>query len=151
MSVGYAVTVLVASDQSIFFGSSWNGRADFGLAIIFLWLFFLLLFFLRLFFLRLFFLRFFRFLFQILHDHGNATIGCVEWCSGRAQHLIGIASHLRNLVGLQPVVLHQPAGSVGAVGGQFPIAIFAASRVGFGIGVAFNREMVRELAEFDRQ
>jgi hypothetical protein len=30
--------------------------------------------------------------FQILHDYGDATVGCVERLSGRAQHLIGIAS-----------------------------------------------------------
>jgi hypothetical protein len=38
------------------------------------------------------FLGLLRLWFQILHDYGDATVGCVEQLSGHAQHLIGIAS-----------------------------------------------------------
>src|ERR1700685_1322743 len=90
MSVRNAVTGVVKSDRSILFGNTRSRRGGFRLAIIFLWLF--------------------RYLFKILHDYGNATIGCVEGCTGRAQHLIGVAADLRDLVRPQPTVLHQAAG-----------------------------------------
>jgi hypothetical protein len=69
MSVRNAVTGLVT--RAILFGRVFWSCAGFGLAVGFLGL------------LRLWF--------QILHDYGDATVGCVERLSGRAQHLIGIA------------------------------------------------------------
>jgi hypothetical protein len=84
------------------------------------------------------FLELLRLWFQILHDYGAATVGCIERLSGRAQHLIGIASDFRNLVAPQSVVLHQSSGGIGAVGGELPIPVFAAARVGLGIGVTFD-------------
>src|SRR5579863_3091065 len=125
MSVRNAVTGSSDSDQSILFGNNRSGRVGLGLVVIFI------------------FLQLFRLLFKILHNYGNASIGCVEGRTGSAQHLIGVASDLRNLIASQTIVLHQPAGGVGAVRGKLPISVLAPAGIGLGIGVAFNGEMVR--------
>jgi hypothetical protein len=64
--------------------------------------------------------RFFRgrlarrtvFVFQVLHDDGNAAIRRVERSFGFAQPLIGEAAHLGNLPTGHTAVLHQPARRV---------------------------------------
>jgi hypothetical protein len=122
MSVRNAVTRIPNHEHSVPFARIFWSCAGFGLAVGFLEL------------LRLWF--------QILHDYGDATVGCIERLSGRALHLIGIAWDFRNLVAPQSVVLHQSSGGIGAVGGELPIPVFAAARVGLGIGVTFDRDMV---------
>ena len=48
-------------------------------------------------------------------------------------------------------MLHQATGGVGAVSGKLPIPVFADSRVGLGVGVAFDGNFVRQLAQFLRE
>src|SRR5580704_16223095 len=130
MSVRNAVTDLNC-DGSVLLGRGRSRRAGLGLAVVFL--------------------DVFRFLFEVLHDYGDSTIRCVERLSGGAQHLIGVASDLRNLVRSQTVVLHQAAGGVGTVGRKLPIAIFTAAGVGLGIGVTFDRKMIGNFPQFPGQ
>src|SRR5580692_5897836 len=70
MSVRNAVTRIPNHEHSVSFARIFWSCAGFGLAVGFLEL------------LRLWF--------QILHDYGDATVGCIERLSGRALHLIGI-------------------------------------------------------------
>jgi hypothetical protein len=119
------------NQQSVLFGRAWRRWADLGLGVSFP--------------------RLFRLEFQILHDYGNATIGCIERLSGYPQQLIGVTSDLRNLITSQSIVLHQSSGSVGAVCGELPIPVLAAARVRLGISVTFDGEMVGKLSQFLRQ
>ena len=60
---------------------------------------------------------------DVLHDERDAAIGGVERGIGLAETLVGKAADLRDLVGANSVGLHDAAGGVGAIGGEFPVAV----------------------------
>src|SRR5271170_2600354 len=88
---------------------------------------------------------------EVLDDERNATVGGVEWIVGFAEMLIGESADLGDLVRPDAAGLHEAAGGVGAVGGEFPVAVVAEGGIGFGVGVAFDEERIGQFAEFAGQ
>ena len=86
--------------------------------------------------------------YDVLHDERDAAVGGVEWIVEFAETLIGKSADLGDLVRPDAVGLHEAAGGVGAVAGEFPVTVAAGGGIGFGIGVAFDRKRVGQLAEF---
>lgn len=71
----------------------------------------------------------------------------VERGVGLAEALVGKTTDLRHLVCPDSIALHDPASRIGALGGEFPVAVGGGRSVRLGIGVAFSRELVGEVAE----
>jgi hypothetical protein len=88
---------------------------------------------------------------DVLHDKGDAAVGSVEWIVEFAEALIGESTDLSDLARSESFGLHEAAGGVGAVGRKFPIAVVSGCGVRLGVGVAFDGDFVRQLAEFNRQ
>jgi hypothetical protein len=61
--------------------------------------------------------------YDVLHDQRDAAVGRVERGIGLAESLVGKAADLGDLVGADSIGLHDAAGGVGAVGGEFPVAV----------------------------
>lgn len=81
---------------------------------------------------------FFFILDDVLHDQGNTAVRRFQGIAGNAQSLIGVASHLRNLVGTQSGSLHESSCGICAVRGEFPVSVIPAPRVRFRVGVALD-------------
>src|SRR5271155_1228263 len=88
---------------------------------------------------------------EVLHDEGNAAVGGVERIVEFAEMLIGESADLGDLVRPDAAGLHETAGSVGAVGGEFPVTVVAEGAIGFGVGVAFDEKRVGQRADFAGQ
>ena len=88
---------------------------------------------------------------QILNNKRHTTIDRIERRLYLAQPLICETAHLGHLVGANSAHLHQPSRRIGAIRGQLPIAIAAVGGVRFGIGAAFDRQFVRQLAQLLRK
>jgi hypothetical protein len=58
---------------------------------------------------------------------------------------------LSNLVCADSVLLHQAARGIGAMGGEFPVAVVAPARVWRRIGVALKSQLIGQLAKFSRK
>ena len=65
-----------------------------------------------------------------------------RWDCLHAQHLVGVAAHLGDLVGAHAVLLHQPARGVGAVGREVPVAVAGVARIRRGVGVALDQQRI---------
>jgi hypothetical protein len=82
-----------------------------------------------------------------LHDDGDSPVG---W-SGRIllvkRLLIGESSHLGELIGAHPVLLHDAAGGVCAIAREVPVGICVASK-GLRIGMPFENDAIWQLAQF---
>ena len=68
-----------------------------------------------------------------------------------AQALVGKSTNLADLVGANAVRLHHPPRCIGAIGGEFPVAVSRGRRIRLRIRVAFNRELVGKFPKFLRQ
>ena len=74
---------------------------------------------------------------------GKNVLGGIPWF---VQLLICEAANLGNLVGSQPSLLHKTPGSIGAIGGKFPIAVIPSAHIWFGVCVSFNIYFVGQFA-----
>jgi len=85
---------------------------------------------------------------DVLNDDGYAPVGRVERGVGFPETLVGEAANLSDLIGVDPIGLHDAACGIGAVGGEFPIAVGGRRSIGLRIGVRLNGQLVGKAAEF---
>ena len=86
-----------------------------------------------------------------MNNKRHTTIDRIERRVDLAQPLIGKAANLSHLVRTNSTHLHQPSRRIGAIRRQFPVGIVPVGGVRFGIGVAFDRQFVRQLAQLLRK
>jgi len=84
---------------------------------------------------------------DVLNDDGDAPIGRVQRGVWFPKALVGEAANLSDLIGANSMGLHDAACGIGAVRGEFPIAVGSRWRIGLRIGVALNGQLVGKAAE----
>ena len=87
----------------------------------------------------------------VLDDQRNSPVRWINGILRLAQKLVGKAAHLGNLFLSQPLLLHQAARGVRAIGGEFPVAIISFSAIRLGIRVTLDGNFVGQFAQFARQ
>ncbi len=87
----------------------------------------------------------------VFHHDGDAPVGSAVRIFRIAQVLVGVAAHLGDLGGAEPVGLHQPSGGVGAVHRKLPVRVAVVGLIRARIGVAFDEQLVLHLAELARR
>src|SRR5580698_6842743 len=86
--------------------------------------------------------------FDVLDDQRDSPVRGIQRILRNSKPLVSVASDLGNLVISHTALLHETAGGIGAVGGEFPISIGCTARVGFGISVALHRDFIWQFAQF---
>ena len=67
------------------------------------------------------------------------------------QHHVGVAAHLRNLVGAHAILLQQAPRGVGAIRRELPIAVVGVGRVLRGVGVPLDQQFIGQGLQFPGQ
>lgn len=84
---------------------------------------------------------------DVLHDDRDSAVGGIERGVRFPKALVGEAANLSDLIGANSIGLHDAAGSVGAVRGEFPIAVGGRWGIGLRICVPLNGQLVGKAAE----
>ena len=61
-----------------------------------------------------------------MHNDGDTPVGRVVRGIGLAKMLVGVTPNLCHLVRTQTILLHEPAGIVGAIYGKLPVSVITA-------------------------
>jgi hypothetical protein len=86
--------------------------------------------------------------YDVLHDDRDAAVSGIQRSIGVAKTLVGEAADLGDLIGANSMGLHDAACSVGAIGGELPIAVGGRWGIRLRIGVSLDGKLVGEAAEF---